>query len=248
MEGDETGMETNATAASYLTGAGLPPWLRVLAVVAHPDDESFGLGAILDAFALTGARVEVMCLTHGEASTLGADADLGVVRESELAAAAATLGLTHATIYDHPDGGLGRLDPVLLAEEVARMARQLAIEGMVVFDANGVTGHGDHIAATAAAVTAGERHGLPVLAWSVTVEVAEAINTEFGSGLLGRPASELDIALPVDRARQMSAARAHVSQAVPTSILWRRLELTGPVEHLRWLRRSAGPLGGGRAG
>jgi LmbE family N-acetylglucosaminyl deacetylase len=43
----------------------LPAWTSVLAVVAHPDDESFGLGAILDAFTGAGARVEVLCLTQG---------------------------------------------------------------------------------------------------------------------------------------------------------------------------------------
>jgi len=46
----------------------LPTWTSLLAVVAHPDDESFGLGAILDGFVVGGARVEVLCLTHGEAS------------------------------------------------------------------------------------------------------------------------------------------------------------------------------------
>lgn len=48
----------------------LPTWERVLAVVAHPDDEPFGIGAVLDAFACTGSAVSVLCLTHGEASTL----------------------------------------------------------------------------------------------------------------------------------------------------------------------------------
>lgn len=45
----------------------LPAWTSV---VAHPDDESFGLGAIVDAFTRSGSGVEVLCLTHGEASTL----------------------------------------------------------------------------------------------------------------------------------------------------------------------------------
>src|SRR5674476_1023032 len=67
----------------------LPAWTSVLAVVAHPDDESFGLGALLDAFARAGAGVEVLCLTHGEASTLhGAPGDLASLRGAELAAAA----------------------------------------------------------------------------------------------------------------------------------------------------------------
>lgn len=67
----------------------LPEWRSVLAVIAHPDDESFGLGAILSAFADQGAQSAVLCMTRGEASTLhGVAGDLGEIREGELAAAA----------------------------------------------------------------------------------------------------------------------------------------------------------------
>ena len=49
----------------------LPSAKEVLAICAHPDDESFGLGAILGVVAELGTRVRVLCFTHGEASTLG---------------------------------------------------------------------------------------------------------------------------------------------------------------------------------
>jgi GlcNAc-PI de-N-acetylase len=39
----------------------LPPWPAVLAVVAHPDDESFGLGAIIDRMTSAGAAVHILC-------------------------------------------------------------------------------------------------------------------------------------------------------------------------------------------
>jgi hypothetical protein len=51
-------------------GGGLPRLARVLAVCAHPDDESFGLGAVLAAFTGAGAESSMLCFTHGEASTL----------------------------------------------------------------------------------------------------------------------------------------------------------------------------------
>ena len=53
---------------------------EALAVVAHPDDESFGLGAVLSTLSRAGVTVRVLCLTHGEASTLGLNADFGDVR------------------------------------------------------------------------------------------------------------------------------------------------------------------------
>ncbi len=51
-------------------GREMPAWRSVLAVVAHPDDESFGLGAVIDALTSAGAAVHVLCFTRGEASTL----------------------------------------------------------------------------------------------------------------------------------------------------------------------------------
>src|SRR5664280_261786 len=59
----------------------LPTTRSVLAVCAHPDDESFGLGAALATFDESGTSTSVLCFTHGEASTLGADTpELGRVR------------------------------------------------------------------------------------------------------------------------------------------------------------------------
>ena len=42
---------------------------HVLAVCAHPDDESFGLGGVIAALVAAGTRVDLICLTGGEAST-----------------------------------------------------------------------------------------------------------------------------------------------------------------------------------
>src|SRR5450759_989291 len=85
-------MSTEVTTQTSRRVDVLPAWATVLAVVAHPDDESFGLGALLDAFARAGAGVEALCLTHGEASTLhGAPGDLASLRGTELAAASPTV-------------------------------------------------------------------------------------------------------------------------------------------------------------
>src|SRR5450756_2816851 len=104
--------------------AGVPPeWTSVLAVIAHPDDASFGLGAILDAFVFAGAKVEVLCLTHGQAWTLeGAPGDLAALRGAELASAADVLGPTRAEMRVIPDGALSELDQTSLATEVVTAA------------------------------------------------------------------------------------------------------------------------------
>jgi len=48
----------------------LPRWSEMLAVGAHPDDESFGMGAVLAPFAQGETRITVLSFTRGEASTL----------------------------------------------------------------------------------------------------------------------------------------------------------------------------------
>jgi LmbE family N-acetylglucosaminyl deacetylase len=221
----------------------LPPWMSVLAVVAHPDDESFGLGAIVDAFTGRGARVDVICLTHGEASTLhGAPGDLASLRRAELASAADMLGVTHTTLLHHPDGSLNQVPRTRLAGEVTAAADPCRAEGLLVFDVAGVTGHPDHVAATSAGLLAAEMLNLPVLGWTLPDDVAAVLNHELGSGFIGHQAEDIDVRVNVDRTRQRLASRAHVSQALPSSVLWRRLELLGDTESLRWLRKPRGPV------
>lgn len=222
----------------------LPAWTSVLAVVAHPDDESFGLGAILDRFVRAGARVEVLCLTYGEASTLhGATGDLASVRGAELAAAGDALGVAHTTLHHHPDGALSELDRTRLATEVVTVAESCGAEGLLVFDTSGVTGHLDHVAATAAGLLAAETLNLPVLGWTIPETVAAQLNQEFGASFTGHSDEDIDLRVTVDRERQGVACHAHESQAIPGSVLWRRLVLLADAESLRWLRPTGGAAG-----
>lgn len=214
----------------------LPAWSSVLAVVAHPDDESFGLGAILDAFNQAATRTAVLCLIHGDASTVhGVAGNLAELRGQEFAAAARMLGVSDLTLRDYPDGGLDQVPRSRLVGEVIDAAGSASAAGLLVFDPSGVTGHHDHAAATAAALLAAARLNLPVLGWTLPESVATQLNRECGTRFVGHPAVAIDIELPVTRTRQVAASAAHVSQAIPTSVLWRRLALLGDVEHLRWL-------------
>ncbi len=169
-------------------GRVLPDWRQVLAVVAHPDDETFGLGAIADSFAAGGASVHVLCFTHGEASTLNEnDTELGEARDRELRQAAAELGIATVTLLNYPDGQLAGVDPDELAEHVTRLAARCGAEGLLVFDDTGITGHPDHQAATRAAVRAAPAAGLPVLAWALQDTVAGRLREETGGAFSGQP-------------------------------------------------------------
>lgn len=231
---------TSNVGSTTSPAAQLPDWTSVLAVVAHPDDESFGLGAILDTFARSGTAVHVLCFTHGEASTVqGSSENLATLRAAELQDAATTLGIASAELRHHPDGGLSRISLSILAAEVAEAVAQSGAQGMVVFDPSGVTGHADHAAASAAALEAAAMEDLPVLGWTLPETVAQQLNDEYDATFFGHETTAIDVVIPVDRDRQRVASLAHVSQAIPSSVLWRRLELLGDKEHLRWLRSAA---------
>ncbi|MCX3060635.1 PIG-L family deacetylase [Streptomyces beihaiensis] len=216
----------------------IPDGVRgVLAVVAHPDDESFGLGALLGRLAEAGVPTAVLCFTHGEASTLRAvPGDPHAVRSHELECAAAELGVETVRLSNHPDGALSRIPLHRLVVEVERMwAACHRPSHLLVFDPAGVTGHPDHRRATAAAMLAARTTGATVLAWTVPEDVADRLNTEFGTAFVGRPPSDCHVVTPVTRTRQSRAIACHVSQSTGNQVLWRRLELTGDREYVRLL-------------
>jgi LmbE family N-acetylglucosaminyl deacetylase len=207
----------------------------VVAIVAHPDDESFGLGAVLAALTTAGADVRVLCFTQGEASTLGPGAGLDLVRRDELRAAADVLGLSRVRLTSHQDGGLGDVPPARLDREIEADIAGASL--VVVFEPSGVTGHPDHRAATAAAERVAAQHGLPVLEWGVAPHVAAALNAEMGTSFV--PLDGVDVA--VDRSAQRAAIACHESQARDNPVLVRRLQLQGSLERVRLRRVGASP-------
>ncbi len=212
-----------------------------LAVVAHPDDETFALGAVLADLAAAGARVSVLCFTHGESTTLGVRAGerrgtamrrLAEVRALELRRAADELGLDEVSLLDFPDGELDRAPAELLAAEVE--ARAAGVEVLVVMEPSGVTGHPDHRAATAAAAAVAERLGIGILQWGISDAVAARLNSELCTSFSGFGAGPPPTLVVLSRSAQRRAIACHQSQAAGNSVLERRLELQGADELLRW--------------
>jgi LmbE family N-acetylglucosaminyl deacetylase len=149
------------------------PGDRWLAVVAHPDDESFGCGSVLARAAALGAQVTVLCATRGEAgeATPGtAGPDLGAVREAELRRAAVHLGATAVELLGHRDSGfdgtpaadaLCAVPEEVLTEEVGVVLDRVRPDVVVVLD--GSDGHRDHLHVRAAVRSALAAGGAPAL-------------------------------------------------------------------------------------
>ncbi len=222
---------------STLSHESLPDARSVLVVCAHPDDESFGLGAAISTFGESGASTAVLCFTHGEASTLGADVDdLGAVRSRELRAAAAELGVDDVELLHYGDGRLEEESIDELITHVHQMMDRSGADLLLVFDEGGITGHADHCRATDAALAAAVERGVPVLAWAMAGDVAATLNEEFGTRFIGRDDAHVDVRTRVDRSRQQRAILRHETQATDNPVLRRRLTLQGDREVFRWLR------------
>lgn len=215
------------------------PWhiTGVLAVVAHPDDESFGLGAVLAKLINHGVRSSVICFTHGEASTLhGTPGELSIIRSQELHEASDALGLARVELHDYPDGHLADISLEELANHVLRLIEDEHPSHLLAFDLGGVTGHPDHHRATQAAIAAARAASLPVLTWTLPQSVAQQLNAELGTAFVGHEPAELDLSFPVNRQIQSQAIACHRSQSADNPVLRRRLDLLGNREYLRLIR------------
>ncbi len=143
--------------------------LTLMAVLAHPDDESLGLGGTLAKYASEGVDVALVTATRGEGGRFrghrdppehpGPDA-LGVIREAELREAATALGVRHLAVLDYRDRELDRADPREATRRIVHHVRRLRPQVVITFAPDGAYGHPDHVAisqlATGAVVAAAD--------------------------------------------------------------------------------------------
>jgi LmbE family N-acetylglucosaminyl deacetylase len=120
----------------------------LLAIFAHPDDESITCGGLLAACSARGARVALLCVTRGEAGpSVSTDrTSLGARRAEELRDATATLGVTDVEVLGHPDGMLPWTDSAALERDILQAIQRVRPDVVVTFGADGLYWHPDHIA------------------------------------------------------------------------------------------------------
>ena len=125
---------------------------RLMAVLAHPDDESLGIGGMLATYAARGAETYLLTATRGERGRYftndhrPSDAEVGRVREGELRAAARVLGVREVALLDYVDGELDRADPPEAIGRIVSQIRRVRPQVVVTFDPFGAYGHADHVA------------------------------------------------------------------------------------------------------
>jgi LmbE family N-acetylglucosaminyl deacetylase len=125
--------------------------LRLLAILAHPDDESLGFGGLLARSAAEGIETFVLTATRGQRGryfdqTSPGEDVVGRVREAELRAAARELGVHEVRVLDYLDGKLDAAEPGIAAGSIAAEIRRIRPHVVATFGADGAYGHPDHIA------------------------------------------------------------------------------------------------------
>ncbi|MDX1646975.1 MAG: PIG-L family deacetylase [Longimicrobiales bacterium] len=134
--------------------------LTLLAVFAHPDDESLGVGGTLARYAAEGVDVELVCATRGEKGRYfdntdrPSDEEVGRTREEELRCAADVLGIRRVSFLDYVDGELGSADPTEAVHRIVEHIHRVRPQVVVTFDPFGVYGHPDHVAISQLTVSA----------------------------------------------------------------------------------------------
>lgn len=199
--------------------------LPLLAVFAHPDDETFRPGRTLALLAKQGIRVVVLAFTRGQAGSCGnpplcTQQELPAVRERELRCACSSLGIQPPILLDYQDGQLAEANPETLIAEILAIVRELHPQIMLSFGADGLSGHPDHIAIGLAAAEAFRRAEDVIALY--TLAVPRSLTETLGMQQIHAvPDEAITLAVDVSSVWQakMSAIRCHRTQLGESPIL-----------------------------
>ncbi|MBM7865980.1 hypothetical protein GTO89_06495 [Heliobacterium gestii] len=204
---------------------------RLMAILAHPDDESFCIGGTLAKYAAQGVETTLICATRGEAGKCGEPPicrpdELGSVREAELRRAAEVLQIGRVEFLPYRDKELNGVDEKEIVARLVGLIRRHRPQVLITFGPDGLTCHPDHVAisrfATAAACLAPAHWAYPEegAPWRpgrffYTGMPCSYINAFGVSHCVPRADSEVSAAIPVGPyLRQKRAAiRCHRTQS-----------------------------------
>ena len=119
----------------------------LLAVFAHPDDESLASGGLLAWCAARGAAVSLLCASRGGLGQIDDPAriEMGVTRGRELSAAASVLGMREVILLDHRNGFLPWVPCEVMDADIREAIIRLQPDVVLTFDEDGLYWHPDHI-------------------------------------------------------------------------------------------------------
>ena len=126
--------------------------LKLLAVFAHPDDESMGMGGTLAKYSAERVDTHLICASRGERGWFGSEEQnpgpdrLGQLRTKELENAVKELGMKSLSFLGYIDGDVDKADHAEAIERIVTHIRKIKPQVVVTFPPDGNYGHPDHIA------------------------------------------------------------------------------------------------------
>lgn len=212
---------------------------RLQVVVAHPDDETFGCGSLLLHARKAGAVTAVCCATRGEAGEVTGgvevpDGGVGALREAELRAAAAMLGVQQVDLLGFVDSGmtgdagtdtLTGADHAEVRARIARAVDDFAPDVIVTLD--GSDGHRDHARIRDVTIEVAAERGVPAYLhclhrpamrqWAEHLSRENADSVYLTLGELGTPAEQVTHVVDTSEFwhERWEAIRTHRSQSSP---------------------------------
>jgi len=237
----------------------------LLAIFAHPDDETFGAAGVMAAAAERGVSVTVISATRGEAgesAIAGLDDPerLGVVRERELREAMRQIGVSDVRLLGYRDSGMAgspsaedprafiRAPIETVAARLASLIRSVRPHTIVTFGPEGLYGHPDHlhmhhVALRAIEIAADPSHKdrADFAPWQTPVLYFAAFPREEMLALLDRPNSPLR-SLPADARANLGTPRSEITYTIDIKS-WADRKRAAITSH-RTQTAEGGPLAG----
>lgn len=190
----------------------------LLAVFAHPDDETFRPGGTLALLAQSGVSVDVLTFTRGEAGSCGSPPlctpdELPIVRERELHCACQVLGVHPPRLLDYADGQLQQVSQEQMIKRVVSTIQEVKPQILLSFGPDGLSKHPDHIAVGRFAAEGFRRVDEVLALYTLAVPRSLAENLNMPQVC---PVPDEAITLTVDIssvwAKKMAALRCHATQ------------------------------------
>ena len=219
---------------------------RLLGVWAHPDDEAYLSAGLMARVIEAGGQVTVLTATRGEKGTddpLKYDSDVfGAIRQKELQASLAELGVTDVRFLDLRDGECDFTDDESVVRRLVDIIGDVEPDTIVTFGPDGITNHDDHKAVSRWTTEAWRRVATPDLYYAAvtneflarfeTVHDQLGVYADFPSGrppAICRRDVAMEVALePEELQRKRRALAAHATQTGPLA------ELMGEQVYTNW--------------
>lgn len=197
----------------------------LMAVFAHPDDESYRSGGTLALLARRGVCVQLLVATRGEAGSRGdpplcAAEELPAVRERELRCACSALEIEAPRFLGYYDGRLKESNPEHITEKILAVMRQVRPQVVLTFGPDGLSGHPDHIIIGRCAAEA--YHRAEEIAALYAVAVPRSVVERLDMRRI-QPVPDEAITLSVDVSpvweMKLAAIRCHATQLASSPIM-----------------------------